>query len=410
MRVLLVNKFLYCKGGDAICTFSSGDLLSHNGHHVTYWGMNHPDNPDYPYKEMFVDHVDLVDGGGLCQRIKTAANILYSLEAKRKIQKLIDIIKPDIVHLNNFAHQISPSILHVLKKHNIPTVMTMHDYKLICPVYTMINNGKPCEKCKDGKYYNCFLNKCTHNSCIKSLINTVEMYLHHKLLHIYDLIDVYISPSLFLKNKVNEMGFDRQVIHLPNFVDLAEFQPKYENTQRSIVYFGRLSFEKGLFTLLDAVKGLDVQLQIVGDGPIKQDLENKAANKNINNVSFLGYKTGDQLQEIIKRCIATITPSEWYENNPRTVIESFALGKPVIGANIGGIPELVIDGQTGYIFQPGNADDLRAKIEQLLNDPDKIIEMGQAARRHVEQNNNPEKHYQQLMRIYDKALTNRTAS
>ncbi len=405
MKILLINKFLYPKGGDGIVTLSTGDLLSQNGHQVAYWGMDHPENPEYPYKDIFVDYVDLVNSGDSRQQIKTAANILYSFEAKNKIEKLINVVQPDIVHLNNFAHQISPSILHVFKKYNIPVVMTMHDYKLICPAYIMLSKGKPCEKCKDGKYYHCLLNKCTHNSRAKSLVNTIEMYLHHKLLHIYDLIDVYISPSLFLKNKVEEMGFHHKIVHLPNFVDLGEYSPRYNSQQRSIVYFGRLSSGKGLSTLLEAVEGLDVQLKVIGDGPIRQELEKKSVTERISNVMFMGYKSGRELQKEIKMATATVTPSQWYENNPLSIIESFALGKPVIGARIGGIPELVKDGETGYTFEPGSVDDLRSKINFLIENPDRAIKMGQAARKFVEQNNNPEKHYQQLMKIYEAACT-----
>jgi glycosyltransferase involved in cell wall biosynthesis len=407
MKILLINKFLYPKGGDAICTLATGELLSKKGHQVAYWGTEHPDNPSYPHKEFFVDYADLVNGGSIAQQAKKAMNILYSRQAKQKIQKVIEAERPEVVHLNNFAHQISPSILHVFKKYNIPAVMTMHDYKLVCPAYSMLNNGKPCEKCKDGKYFHCLLNKCTHNSRAKSLTNTIEMYLHHRLLKIYDLVDVFISPSLYLKNKVKEMGFSREVVHLPNLVSLTDYQPKYESTQNSVVYFGRLSGEKGLFTLLNAVKKLDVQLKIVGDGPIRQELEKKVADESINNVSFLGYKTGNELKDIIRHCIATVTPSECYENNPLSVIESFAMGKPAIGAKIGGIPELVQNGITGYTFESGNADDLHAKIKTMIEDPAKITTMGHNARQHVEQNNSSEEYYRQLMKIYEKAVDNR---
>ena len=409
MKVLLINKFLYPKGGAPISTLTTGSLLSKKGHEVFFWGMEHPDNPEYPHSDLFVDYADLVDGGSICKKARTSFNVLYSLQAKQRIKQFIEIERPDIVHLNNFAHQISPSILHVFKKYNIPSVMTMRDYKLVCPAYTMLSNGKVCEKCKDGKYYNCLFNKCTHNSLAKSLVNTIEMYFHHKILKIYDLIDVFISPSAFLKDKVKEMGFDREIEYLPNFVDFADFQPKYESGQKSIVYFGRLSSEKGLSTLLDAVKELDIQLMIIGDGPIKHQLQAKAADDNINNVSFLGYKSGDELQGIIKNAIATITPSEWYENNPRTVIESFALGKPVLGARIGGIPELVKDGKTGYTFESGSVNDLRSKINLLIEDPNEAIKMGQAARKHVETEFCSERHYIGLTNIYERAITIRSA-
>jgi len=326
------------------------------------------------------------------------------MEAKCKIERLIKLEKPDIVHLNNFAHQISPSILDVFRKHKISVVMTMHDYKMVCPAYSMFSNGKPCEKCKNGKYYQCFLKKCTKDSYIKSLLNTIEMYFHHKILHIYDTIDVFISPSKFLMNKVRNMGFKEQIVFLPNFVNIQDFQPSYEWQEESIVYVGRLSYEKGLETLLNAIKKININLKIIGDGPMKESLKFKVKREKINNVVFLEYRTGNELKDEIRNSMAMVLPSECYENNPRSVIESFALGKPVIGARIGGIPELVKDGETGFTFEPGNVNDLRLKIERLLENPDKIIEMGKKARKFAEENFGQEKHYQRLMEIYRMAI------
>jgi len=312
---------------------------------------------------------------------------------------------PDVVHLNNFAHQISPSILDVFCKHKIPTVMTIRDYKLICPCYTMLSNGKPCENCKNGKYFWCFLNKCTKKSYSKSLLNTIEMYLHHKLLHIYDKIDVFIATSNFLRKKHFEMGFRGETVHLPNFVFIEDYLPQYIWKEKSIVYFGRLSQEKGLFTLLKAVKGLDIRLKIIGTGPIREALEQKAKNEGLANVVFKGYKLGEDLKKEIGVSMATVVPSEWYEPFGLTVIETFALGKPIIGARFGGISELVKEGQIGFTFEPGNADDLREKIIRLISMPlPEVRDMGQAARTFVEENFNPEKHYQGLMEIYRSAM------
>ncbi|OOP55715.1 MAG: group 1 glycosyl transferase, partial [Candidatus Brocadia carolinensis] len=207
MKILLINKSLYRKGGDAISTIDTGHLLSSKGHEIIFWGMDHPLNPRYPYEDYFVSKIDYKNQRGILQPVKMATGMIYSYEAKRNIEKLIKIEGPDIVHLNNFAHQISPSILHIFSKYRIPVVMTMHDYKLVCPTYTLTLHDIPCERCKNGRYYQCFINKCTKNSYLKSFLNTVEMYLHHSILHIYDLIDVYISPSKFLKAKCEEMGF-----------------------------------------------------------------------------------------------------------------------------------------------------------------------------------------------------------
>ncbi len=404
MKILLINKFLYPKGGDAISTITTGNLMKSRGHNVIYWGMAHPLNPDYLYKDLFVNYVDFNKSNGILKEFQAFLNILYSFEAKNKIKKLLKIYKPDIVHLNNFAHQISPSILDVFAKQNISTVMTMRDYKLVCPSYTMFIDGRICEACKGGKYYHCLLNKCTKNSYTKSMINTIEMYLHHKILHIYDKIDVIISPSRFLKEKLKDMGFKKEIVYLQNFIYLKDYVPNYNFEDKTICYFGRLSLEKGLFTLLNAVKGINIKLKIIGEGPIKENLISKVKYEKLNNVYFLGYKLGEELKNEIKNSIYVVIPSEWYENNPRSVIEAFALSKPVIGSRIGGIPELVKDGKTGYTFEAGNVEDLRNKIEFLVNDPNSAVEMGKNARRFVEKKLNSEKHYQELIKIYQMAI------
>lgn len=403
MKILLINKFLYPKGGDAITTLETGQLLIKKGHEVFYWGMKHSQNFNYPYAEYFIEKIDYDQNLSFGQKFSNALKILYSLEAKQKITKLIDQIHPDVVHLNNFSHQISPSILDVFEDYRIPMVMTMHDYKLVCPSYSMLADGKPCERCKNGRYYFCFLKKCTKNSFLKSLVNTVEMYLHHKILHIYDKIDTFIAPSKFMLNKVREMGFKKKIVYLPNFVDIGEFKPQYEWEEESIVYVGRLSYEKGIVTLIDAVKEIPIKLKIIGDGPLRETLISKAEGENIENVEFLGYKTISELKELVKKSMFIVLPSEWYENNPRVVLESFALGKPVIGARIGGIPELVIDGRTGFTFEPGDRKDLKEKIMSLINSPNRIIEMGKNARKFAVEKFNPDRYYSKLMQIYQAA-------
>lgn len=406
MRILLINKYLYPEGGDAVSTLATGALLSKKGHDVLYWGMEATENPPMPHREYFVSHVDYNKKPGL-QGLRMALNILYSFEAKKKIDALLKKVRPDIVHLSNFAHQISPSILHVFKKYKIPTVMTLRDLKLVCPYWYLLLNGKPCEMCKGGKYYWCFIHRCTKGSFSKSALNTMEMYLHHKILHIYDLIDIFISPSVFVKDKVKEMGFKKETIYLPNFVDTTDYIPKFNSMEKVICYFGRLSKEKGLIALLDAIKGVDIKLKIIGQGPLEEKLKSKVEREKMEHVCFSGYKVGEDLRNEVRLSMAVVLPSEWYENNPRSVLESFALGKPVIGSRIGGIPELVKDGITGLTFEPGNPRDLRNKIQVLVKDPDKIIEMGKNARKFVETKFNPEIHYQELIKIYNTAIGKR---
>ncbi|HHT9137261.1 MAG TPA: glycosyltransferase family 4 protein, partial [Candidatus Wunengus sp. YC60] len=243
-----------------------------------------------------------------------------------------------------------------------------------------------------------------------------------KVLDIYDNVDVFISPSNFLKDKFLEMGFTKEIVHIPNFVDIEKIQIffadhdiEYAEKDISIVYFGRLSPEKGLLTLIEAAKLLsnendantksNIKIKIIGDGPMREELQEKVRIEGINNIEFLGYMKGESLfQEIIKSP-AAILPSECYENNPISVLEAFALGKPVIGARIGGIPELVKNHETGLTFEPGNASDLAEKITYVLDNPDKVVKMGENARLFVEQNSNAEKYYQALMNIYQSVIS-----
>jgi len=406
MKILLINKFLYLKGGDAVSTLNTGRIFEDRGHQVDFWGMAHPDNPAYTYQSFFVPQIDYENAGDLRAKINTACNILYSFPSKKKLGALLKILKPNVVHLNNFAHQISPSVLDVIKSHKIPIVMTMHDYKMVCPTYKLLCNNQVCERCKRGRFYNCGIHQCTKGSLFKSLVNVAEMYLHHRMLNIYDKVDIYISPSLFLQKKVIEMGLKGRIAYLPNCVELKEFTPRFQWTQKSIVYVGRLSQEKGVETLMDAVNDIDINLKIIGQGPQSEYLKKKKRDQGMHNIDFLGHLSGKSLQDEIRNSMFLITPSQWYENNPLTVIEAFALGKPVIGARIGGIPELVEDWTRGLTFAPGNVPDLRDKILLLLENEDKIPQMGKAARQFVEQNLNSDVYYDNLLKIYEYARNN----
>ncbi|HEC93677.1 MAG TPA: glycosyltransferase family 1 protein [Candidatus Atribacteria bacterium] len=423
MKILLANKFFYLKGGSEYVFFEQAELLKKRGHKIIFFSMKHPKNFSSKYEEYFINQVDY-EKGGIRTKISASFKLLYSFEAKRKIDELIRNEKPDIAHLHNIYHQISPSILHALKRYNIPIVLTLHDCKIVCASHLMLANGKVCEACKNGRYYNCFLKKCVKNSKVKSLLNTIEMYLHHKILHIYDLVDVFISPSRFLKDKLREMGFKKEIVYLPNFVNVDEFNPFYEWEEKSIVYFGRLSREKGLFTLIEAVKDLDVKLKIIGEGPIRESLELGVRSEGVGddgvrsrelgvrsegvgNVEFLGYKAGKDLKDEIRKSMFVVVPSECYENNPRSVIEAFALGKPVLGSNTGGIPELVKDKERGLLFEAGNKEDLRERIQYLLQNLQKVIEMGKDARKFVEEELNEERFYRRLMEIYLRLVESR---
>jgi len=407
MRILLANKFFYLKGGAENSFFQTAQLLESKGHEIAFFSMQDKRNFSSKYGKYFIEPVDYDSTKGLMNTAKECFNILYSMESRNKMNPLLEEFKPEVAHLNNIYHQISPSILHSLKKSNIPVIMTLRDYKLVCASYSMLFNGHICEDCKNGRFISIINKKCVKGSKAMSFINAIEMYLHHKIMHIYDIVDVFISPSRFLIDKVHEMGFKRNIQYLPNFVKAEDYKPHFDWQEKSIVYFGRLSKEKGLYTLLEAVKGVDVTQKIVGEGPMKKSLKSIAQKHELRNVKFLEYKNGIDLKNELTSSMFVVLPSECYENNPRSIIEAFALGKPVIGSKIGGIPELVKNGITGLTFTPGDAEDLRSKIEFMIKNPSKIIEMGANAREFVEKELNAEKHYKGLMRIYKEAATSK---
>lgn len=403
MKILLINKYYYRKAGAEVVFIDSAKLLSDKGHEISFFSMHHKNNLQSSYDQYFISNVDYEDHS-LKNIIKSSGRILYSFEAARCVKKLIKAERPDIVHMHNIYHQISPSILSVLKEAGIPMLMTLHDYKPVCACYSLLNNSKICEKCSNGRYFNCFIKKCVKNSWVKSLLCTIEMYLHHNFFHYYDLVDCYISPSQFLKNKVLDMGFSGRIAVLPNFITLDDFIPQYSWKEKSIVYFGRLAETKGVLTLIEAAARLKVELKIIGDGPIRDKLQSMVKNYKINNVNFLGYKSGSELKNEIANSMAVVVPSEWYENYPMSIIEAFALGKPVIGSRIGGIPELITDYETGITFETGNTNELQEKINWLIDNPDEILRMGRNARYFVEDQLSSEKHYQGLMKLYNQLI------
>lgn len=416
MNILHINKFHYFRGGAEVVYLNTARLLESKGHRSVFFSMHHPQNIPCETSCYFLPYVELhTNNNGMMSKLKTGGRILYFFEAKKLLSQLLDKYPVDIAHLHNIYHHISPSILHVLKKRKIPVVMTLHDYKMVCASYHLQAFEKPCEACYGGKYFMAIKKRCVKESLAKTLLSTSEMYLHHKALDIYDNVDIFISPSRFLKDKLSEMGFKKEIVCLPNYIDSEKFRGlsgdvkrQRDKKENSLVYFGRLSPEKGLLTLIEAAKILYqgnkhnncVTVKIIGDGPMREELREKVKSDGIDNVRFLGYMKGEDLYREIKNSMAAILPSEWYENNPMSVIEAFAMGIPVIGARIGGIPELIRDNETGLTFQPGNAEDLSEKIETLLADSSPLAEMGEKAQKFVEDELNQEKHYRRLMEIY----------
>lgn len=399
MKILNVNKFYYMKGGCETYYFQLADILRENGYEVIPFSMKGEKNFYSEYSEYFVKNIDYTRKD-FKSRLSYAAKIIYSFEAKRKIGRLINSTKPDIAHLHNFYHQLSPSIIYKIKKFGIPIISTVHDLKIICPNYTMMNRKGICEECKDGKYYRCFVNRCVKNSKAGSFVNTVEAYIH-SLMKTYSLIDRFICPSDFYRKKFIEFGIPQdKLINIPNFIQVEHYQPCFEH-EKYFLYFGRLSEEKGIKTLIKAVKNIKQgKLVIAGTGPLESELKNMVENEAMDNVVFVGFKGGEELRNLIQKAMFVVVPSKWYENGPLSVLEAMACGKAIIGSNIGGIPEFIKNGETGLLFKPDDHLELLDKMNTLINNDKLLYEMGINARKRVEEEYNAELHFERIEKEY----------
>lgn len=400
MKILMVNKFFYIKGGSETYYFSLKRLLEEYGHTVIDFSMKDPKNFPSKYSKYFVDNVNYACVKGIDEKIKTALNIVYSLEAKNNFEQLVIDTKPDLVHLHIFQHQLSPSILDIIKKYRLPTVYTAHDLKMLCLNYKMMQHNRICEECKGQKYYRCAVNRCVKNSLAKSCVNVMEGYVH-KWHHSYDVINKIITPSAFYKKKFEEFGIDeKRIVHIPNFLDEENLiVTPNENSEKYYLYFGRLSEEKGVITLLKAFQTIDAKLLIAGTGPIEGFAKNFIISNKMDNVTLLGFVSGKDLKEIVGNAKAVILPSEWYENGPYSAIEALQMCRPIIGSNIGGIPELI--SQNGYLFETGNPIDLREKIkrmDRLTNTEYELLKNN--SYKIFLKNYTKENHYKQLEKLY----------
>lgn len=403
MKILMINKFYYVKGGSETYLFGLKKVLEGHGHEVIPFSMRDEKNTQTEYEKYFIDNIDYSDKN-IFNKVKNATKIIYNFDANKRLKKLIKDVKPDIAHLHIFQHQMSPSILKVLKEEKIPVVYTMHDLKPICLNYKMMNSKGICEKCNESKYYKCLNNKCVKNSYLFSFINMIEGYIH-KFLNSYNKIDKIITPSKFYREKLIEAGFDENHIqHIPNFIDINTFDPNYKY-HNYFVYVGRLSEEKGIKTLIRAMKYIKKsKLKIIGTGPIEIELRDFVKNERITNIEFLGFKNGKELTQLISYSEFIIIPSEWYENAPMSVLEAMAMGKAIIGSNIGGIPEL-LKYNNGLVFKTGDEKDLAEKINSLLDNIDKINIMGKNSRKAMEEHYNSEDHYKSLLEVYNDLLS-----
>lgn len=400
MKVLLINNCHFRRGGSEAVYFGTADLLRRMGHDVVFFSMEddrniHTDCPEY-----------FVERGGKLSQMK---DYFSNAKAARMLEQILAKETPDIAHVHLFFGGISPSIFSVLHRHGVPIVHTVHDYRMVCPAYTFRNGqGEVCEKCKGGKFVECFKGRCSKGSAVQSVLMATEIYYRNRKWHPAKELDGIIYVSNFAKQKHEE--FDDKFKKTKNAVlyNFTTVGEKYQPVVKDggyFLYYGRLSHEKGIETLIETFsRHPELKLMVVGTGPNEQELRRK----NYPNINFLGYKNGSDLYNIVRNARFVCVPSEWYENNPMTIVEAYSMGVPVIGANIGGIPEIIKEGETGFLFKSGDGNSLDCILRQSILIPEqKYTLLKRNALRFAEVHFNSKIYSYKLVNFYEEIISNR---
>lgn len=380
MRLLAINNYFYRRGGAEAVFFDHMAMFRDIGWDVVPFAMQHEENEPSPWSDHFVSEIEYGRNTSPLRKVVQASRILYSFEAQRNVSRLIERARPSIAHAHNVYHHLSPSIFATLKAAGVPLVMTAHDLKLACPAYKMLRDGKVCEDCKGGRVYNVLRHRCIKDSWAVSGLVLAETVLHRALGLYRDKVDRLVVPSRFYIDKLVEWGWPREMmVHIPNFVNVEDYAETWDEGDY-FVFAGRLAPEKGIATLIRAAALGGQKLMLAGTGPEEAALRRLAAETGAD-VTFCGYLSGAALHALIGRSKALVLPSEWYENAPISVLEAYALGRPVIGAAIGGIPEMIREGETGLLSAPGDAQSLADALAAMAaKGPEARAAMGRAGR------------------------------
>lgn len=401
MKILLVHKFFNYNGGADVFFFEVGRVLKEHGHEVAYFSTNSERNLESEWNDYFIEAPNFKSKNPI-KKLQALYQIPYNKKAKARFAKLLDDFQPDLVHCFNIMTQISPSIVFAAKERNIPVVISLNDYKHICPCYKLFHNGKVCEDCRNGQFYHCVIHKCAHNSIAFSLASAIESYVH-RWMKVYDQISLFLFSSDFMAN-VTELFWKKDLNRgkLMNPFKVPDV-PYYKEGDFGL-YFGRLIDEKGVDMLLNAIEKVpNVPFIIVGNGPEEEALLVYAKQKNIKNVTFVGPKWGKELDEYLYNSRFIVVPSTWHENFPYVILQAFAAGKPVIGSQRGGIPEMITK-ERGYLYDANDIDKLAELMSLLWSQPKMCIDMGKAGRKYVEDTFNDERFYADIIYNYNRVL------
>jgi len=392
------------RGGAETVFFQEREYLKRAGYKVSEFSMRHPDNLKSDYDDYFVPQVEYQPGGmdktdpNFVEKLRIAGNFIYHRRAITRLERLIRREKPEIAHLHNIYHQISPAIIPLLKKSGIKIILSLHDYKLICPAYNMMRHDRICSKCRGRKFWHVISGRCEGHSITRSMLLAVEAYWHYWA-RSYEHVDLFLAPSRFMKQQMLRYRLKRgKVKILHNGVDCKDWTPQGEDG-RYALFVGRILRGKGIQTFLEACRqlGWPLPVKVVGTGP-----QLKKYREQFPQAEFAGFKTGRELEDIYRRAAFVVVPSEWYENCSMVVLEAMAHGKPVIGSRIGGISEQIDNGVSGLLFAAGDRQELAEKIDLLITDASLRQQLGVQARKKLEREYSLKNHCRQLVSIYKK--------
>ncbi len=399
MRVLQANKFFYPRGGAERYFLDLVDLLPARGHAVAPFSMVHPKNLRSDYARYFVSQVDYTADRGRFGGIATAARTVYNRETRRRARELVAAFRPDVAHLHNIHHQLTGSLLEALAEARVPVVQTLHDFQWVCPVYTFLRAGRVCEECRRGRFLPAVRHRCQGGSLPRSMVAAMGLWVG-EWRRWEDRVARFLAPSAFLSAKVVEHGLPAAKVETMGYLlRLDAYRTGAERGDHAL-YAGRLSHEKGVATLLEALSRVPgLRLRVAGTGPLEPELRRRAETAAPGRTAFLGHLEPEALRAEVGAAAFTVAPSEWYENQPYAVLESFASRTPVIGSDLGGIPELVRPGETGLLFRAGSAESLAEALEAMRGHPDRAG-MGARARALVEDRFAPERRLAELEALY----------
>jgi glycosyltransferase involved in cell wall biosynthesis len=393
MRILFCNKFNYSFSGTEVYLFELMELMRERGHQVALFSMADPRGEPTPFDRHFVPHIDFKAESGWWRKPRQAGHAIYSTDARKRIRAMIGDFQPDVAHVRNIYHHLSPSILWELKAQNVPVVYHLNDFKLLCPSYNLVSRGETCEACKGGEFWHALQKRCYPGTAALVTL-AAEAYAQRWLGTYQKCVDLFLAPSRFVREKFVEHGWDGNKFEvLPHFQKTHSVRQRNSNEDEPVLYFGRLSEEKGVADLLRAMRKVpQMRLAVAGDGPQRRELQKLADSLGLSNVEFVGHMRPEERDSLIAESRFTVLPSHAYETLGKTILESYAEGRSVVASDLGSRRELIQHGVTGLLFRSGDVDELASAIQSLGANPELAQKMGLSGWEMVQRHHTPVAH------------------